>query len=103
MKRENKNMDKIDQFIEIYLQFDLKLHELQGVDQVLFDQIIQLLQEIDTDYREKDYIPKKLAEIFVDMFIAIDGSISYYDDEYKNEIYYVIDQLSYYARNICTN
>lgn len=96
-------MDKIDQFIKIWLDFSLKLHERQGIDQALFDQMIQLLQEIDMEYREKDYIPKKLASIFVDMFIAIDGSISYYDDEYKNEIYYVIDQLSYYARNICTN
>ncbi len=98
-------MDKIDQFIQIWLDFSLKLHERKGVDEELFDKIIQLLQDIDIDieYREKDYIPKKLAEIFVDMFIAIDGSMSYYDDEYKDEIYFVIDQLSYYARNICTD
>lgn len=95
-------MDKIDQFIKIFLDFTLKLRERQGIDQALFDQMIQLLQEIDIEYRAKDHIPKKLAEIFVDMFIAIDGSTPYYDDEYQQEIYQMADQLSYYARNICT-
>ena len=96
-------MDKIDQFIQIWLDFSLKLHERQGMDEVLFAEMVQLLQDIDVEYQDKDYIPKKLAEIFVDMFIAIDGSASYYDDEYQQEIYQMADQLSYYARNICTN
>lgn len=96
-------MDKIDQFTQIWLDYSLKLHGRQGMDEVLFAEMIQLLQDIDIEYRAKDYIPKKLAEIFVDMFIAIDGSASYYDDEYQQEIYQMADQLSYYARNICTN
>lgn len=96
-------MDKIDQFIKIWLDFSLKLHERQGIDEVLFAEMIQLLQDIDVEYRAKDHIPKKLAEIFVDMFIAIDGSAFYYDDEYQQEIYQMVGQLSYYARNICTD
>ncbi|MDM1246192.1 hypothetical protein HX005_02115 [Acinetobacter sp. R933-2] len=96
-------MDKIDQFTQIWLDYSLKLHGRQGIDEVLFAEMIQLLKDIDAEYRAKDYIPKKLVEIFVDMFIAIDGSASYYDDEYQQEIYQMADQLSYYARNICTN
>ncbi|MDM1764216.1 MULTISPECIES: hypothetical protein [unclassified Acinetobacter] len=51
-------MDKIDQFIQIWLDFSLKLHERQGMDEVLFAEMIQLLKDIDAEYRAKDYIPK---------------------------------------------
>ncbi len=51
-------MDKIDQFTQIWLDYSLKLHGRQGMDEVLFAEMIQLLQDIDIEYRAKDYIPK---------------------------------------------
>lgn len=36
----------------IWLQFDLKLYQCEGIDHAFFDQMTHLLQEIDIEYRE---------------------------------------------------
>lgn len=93
-------MENVDLFIEKFLIFDLKIKEKEGVDYHLYDELLQLLHLISIDYKNEEFIPKKLADVFLDIWGALTSSSYLYDEETQNEINQIADNLCSEARNI---
>lgn len=93
-------MTNVDLFIKKFLEFDLKIREKEGIDDQLYDKLLQLLHLIAIDYANQDVIPKKLADIFLDMWGSLTSSAYLYDEEMQNEINQIADALCSKARDI---
>ena len=95
--------EEIDLFIEKWLDFSGKIRGKDGLDEDLYDDLVELLQSIQSKLIGKDLIPKSLAEIFVDIWGALTSSADMYDDDARQRIYEAADHLTGYARDICTS
>lgn len=96
----------IDTFIEKWLDFDLQIRERRGINEDLYDYLLELLEQLESEFEGRESIPKKLAEIFLDMWGAMISSADAqgaYDSDARSEIYQAADRLTFHARNICTN
>lgn len=93
-------MNNVDLFIEKFLIFDLKIREKEGVDYYIYNELLQLLHLISIDYRNEEVIPKKLADIFLDMWGALTSSAYLYDEYIQEEINQIADNLCHKARKI---
>ena len=98
-----KSDELIGKFIEKWLDFDLKIREKEGVDEDLYEDLVELLQEIQKELAGAPAIPKNLAEIFLDMWGAMTSCADRYDEDAKKRIYHAADRLTWLARNICTS
>lgn len=93
----------IETFIEKCVDFQLQIRQKDGFNEPLYNQLIELLQQIKPLLEGKDSIPKSLAEIFLDMWGAMTSCAEMYDSEVQQKIYVAADHLTYYAREICTS
>lgn len=93
-------MTNTDLFIEKFLQFDLQIREKAGIDYQLYDELLTLLYLMSIDYANQDVIPKKLADVFLDMWGALTSSANMYDETMQDEINHIADNLCNKARNI---
>ncbi|MEH6420457.1 hypothetical protein [Pseudomonas sp. CGJS7] len=91
----------IEAFIEKWLDFSLKVREKQGVDEALFEDLVELLEQIKSALEGEDRIPKKLADIFLDLWGALASCADGYDEPARDRIYTAADHLVFYAREIC--
>lgn len=92
----------IESFIEKWLEFDLQVRQKEGVNELLYEELVELLSEINASLEGKDLIPKNLAEIFVDMYGALTSCAELYEDEMQQRVYEVASLLCDKARDICT-
>lgn len=91
----------IETFIQKWLDFDIQLREKKGLNEALYEEMIQLLQAIKAQLDEQDAIPKNLAEIFIDMYGAITSSADLYTKDECSDIYEAASRLCDHAREIC--
>lgn len=99
-------MTNSEKFIEIWLDFSLKIYRKNGIDDDsldLFDKLLDSMEDLKEEFSKKSEIPKEVASIFIDMWAVMDSSATYYDEETQQEIYQMADQLCGYARDICHN
>jgi hypothetical protein len=92
----------IEEFIEKWLDFDVQIRQKQGVNELLYGELVELLSEINASLEGKDSIPKSLAEIFVDMYGALTSCAELYDKKMQKRVYEVASRLCDHARDICT-
>ncbi|WP_248917903.1 hypothetical protein [Pseudomonas entomophila] len=97
------NNDLIDVFVSKWLDFSLQIRERQGVNEELYQDLMDLLERIGLDLEGKDHIPKGLAEIFLDMWGAMTCCAELYDSRGSDRIYLAADHLAQQARVVCTN
>lgn len=95
--------DHINKFIETWLDFDLQLREKQGLNETLLKEQIELLNKIKLGLEGEANIPKKLAEIFLDMWGAMTSCAVMYEGDMPERITTAADHLAHYAREICTS
>jgi hypothetical protein len=101
---DDSTMDPlVSAFIAAWPDFDLQLREKRGLNERLLDDQIDLLKRIRLQLQGEGEIPKPLAEIFVDLWGAMTACASIYDGEMPEKITTAADQLTYYAREICTS
>lgn len=93
--------ERIDEFIENWLDFGLKLREKKGIDKVLLEKIMDSLKEIKKDYAESSSIPKELAGTFIDLYIVHFVTCDLYPEEHRSLIIAIGDQIVDLARDIC--
>lgn len=93
-------MTNTDLFIEKFLKFDLQIREKEGVNDQLYDELLTLLHLMSIEYAHQDVIPKKLADVFLDMWGALTSSAEMYDAGMRDEIHHIADNLCNKARNI---
>lgn len=93
----------IDEFIEKWLHFSAQIREKDGLNEAWYAELIGLLEQIKLGLEGGDEVPKKLAEIFVDLWGAMTSSADMYDSDMRRRIYEAADRLSYHARNICAS
>lgn len=92
----------LHEFENKYLEFNMKVCNLEGVDEELLNEILGLMEEIKIKYSKADCIPKPLAGLFID----ISESLVAYSDYYKHEaekqnVIESADMLAEKAREIC--
>lgn len=95
---------KIELFEKLLLSEEgllIKLRLGKGLDRVKYDSICYLLEELAAEWKGIDTIPKKAAELFVDLYPAMDAT-SY---QYKNDEAIIIkeaaDKLISLIRDCC--
>jgi len=93
----------IESLIEKWLDFSLEVREKKGVNESLYEELIELLCEIKAALDGKDAVPKALAEIFVDMYAAVANCAELYEDEMQQRVYEAASRLCDRARDICTD
>lgn len=92
----------IESFIEKWLEFSLQVRQKDGVNEMLYEELVELLSELSASFEGKDSIPKNLAEIFVDMYGALTSCAELYEDEMQQRVYVAASRLCDHARDICT-
>ncbi len=93
--------DAIKVFIEKWLDLDLQLREKRGLNEDLYEDLLELLKEIKDALQDSDSVPKALAEIFVDMYGAMTSSADLYPESERSDIYQGASLLCDTARDIC--
>ncbi|SDY48424.1 hypothetical protein SAMN04487939_102350 [Lysobacter sp. yr284] len=91
----------IDEFIEKWLDLSLKVREKQGLDEALHAQLIELLGRIESELAGQGQIPKRLADVFLDLWGALTSCADTYDEAARRTIYVAADHLVFHAREIC--
>ena len=94
---------QIEAFIEKWLDFQLQIRQKKGLNESLYEELIELLQRIKPLLEGKDSIPKNLADIFLDLWGAMTSCAEMYDSEMQQRIYVGAGHLTYYAREICAS
>ena len=94
--------DLVDRFIETWLAFDLQLREKQGLNEELLSVQIDLLVQMKQALEREPVIPKKLAEVFLDMWGAMTSSAAMYDAGTQQQITMAADHLTSHAREVCS-
>ena len=92
----------INEFENKYLEFNMKVCNIEGVDETLLDEILDLMEKIKIKYSKVDYIPKQLAGLFIDISESLVAYSNYYNnEEEKQNIIESADILAEKAREIC--
>lgn len=85
------------------LNFIQKVHDVEGVDQQLLNEILADFAQLTVILKNEDSIPKEIAMLLVDMVIVLHTDSMYYPEDYRSEIYLAADQLSTAAYELCSN
>lgn len=64
----------------------IKLRLGKGLDESKVKEICDSLSELIDELKNVDYIPKRLALIFVDLYSAVESTCSLYNEEEINKI-----------------
>lgn len=92
----------IDEFETLYIDFNMKICELEGVDEEQLEKLLDLLDKIQQEYALSDSIPKKLAGLLMDIHEIPMAYSDYYKTEAeKQNIFEAVDMLAQKAHNIC--
>ncbi|WP_282628347.1 hypothetical protein [Empedobacter sedimenti] len=98
------NRKKLTKKIETdLLNFIQKVHDVEGVDQQLLNEILADFAQLTVILKKEDSIPKEIAMILVDMVSVLFNDANYYPEDYRSEIYLSADQLSTAAYELCSN
>ena len=95
-------MDTINQFSKIMAEIELDVRFLSGLNEDKAARFKALLEQIVCEWADKDYIPKRLAELFLDFFPSLEASSFMYDDANRQIILEFADQMTDLMR-ICVN
>jgi hypothetical protein len=57
------------------------------------DEIIKILETLSNEWADKDYIPKKAAELFIDFYPAMESACGLYSDNESINIMDVADKI----------
>lgn len=80
----------------------MKVCNIEGVDEELLNEILDLMDKIKIKYSKKDNIPKHLAGLFIDISESLLAYSHYYDNEEERQnIIESADMLAEKAREIC--
>lgn len=71
----------------------IKLRLGEGLQKSKVQEICQVLTFLRDDWFEKDVIPKRAAELFVDFYAAMESSVGLYSEEKEKEIMDAADQI----------
>ncbi|ROU05445.1 hypothetical protein [Lysobacter enzymogenes] len=91
----------IDEFIEKWLELSLRVRQKDGLDEALHEELIELLGRIKAEWAGQERIPKRLADVFLDMWGALTSCADSYDEDARRTIYVAADHLVFHAREIC--
>lgn len=94
----------LNEFESKYLEFNMKVCNIEGVDEKLLNEILDLMDKINIEYSKANYIPKHLAGLFIDISESLVAYSNYYhNEEEKQNIIESADMLAEKAREICFN
>ena len=98
-------MDSIDIFIDSYLDISFRAMTREGITDDDCDNLINSLSVVKGEYQDKDCIPKKLVNVFIDMLLYLWHCLEqqeniYNNIEQANKLKYLVNQLQYIAASI---
>lgn len=95
-------METIKEFCEIMDEIMLDLRFLRGLDNEKVCKFRKILNEIIDEWKDEQYIPKILCNLFIDFYPAAEASAYLYNESDKSEILQFADEMTELMR-ICVN
>ena len=77
-------MDSIDIFIDSYLDISFRAMTREGITDDDCDNLINSLSVVKGEYQDKDCIPKKLVNVFIDMLLYLWHCLEQQENIYNN-------------------
>ncbi|WP_066308949.1 hypothetical protein [Bacillus sp. FJAT-29814] len=89
----NNNLDLLE---ELLLGDDgllIKIRSADGLDKEKAEQIYKVLTDLALEWKDRDSIPKKAADLFIDIYPAMLNQSDYYSEEKAIEIMDCCDKM----------
>ncbi len=78
-------MDNIKEFCVIMEGIMLDLRFLRGLDEEKVIKFRDVLEKIIDEWKDKDYVPKLLCNLFIDFYPSVEASSYLYNNEEEKE------------------
>lgn len=90
---KNSKLEKLEELLlsEDGLLVSLRLGN--GLDQEKVENICCVLNELQVEWEDCDYIPKKAADIFIDFYPAMESSCGLYSEDESDKIIDSADKI----------
>lgn len=93
--------NKVDRLIDAWLEFDIHLLQGNGIDYKYLNEIKGLLVDLKFELANYLTVPKNLANLFLDIHVAISTSSERYPKEEQQTVVNVANELVGLAKDIC--
>nr|WP_294783663.1 hypothetical protein [uncultured Flavobacterium sp.] len=93
-------MDKYQLFIDAFLDFDETTRSNIGFDEDKFEKTCLLLRNLKPIIQANKTIPLNLADVFIDLYSAIESCAYRHDEKMKQKILHAADKLAAIARDV---
>lgn len=98
-----QSLQKLEQFYERNDNFFIKLRFLEGLDQESVREFMEILDEIDLEYKSEHVVDKRLALLLTTIDAVLRASADLYDDGLKLEILTLSDRICRKIEEIYSN
>ncbi len=96
-------MKKIDIFMENCFEFQDIVRSNKGFDEVKFEALCNSIKDLEVDFRKNNCVPLCVANIFIDLYSAIESCAYRHDEEMKEKILLAADKIACIARDITSD
>jgi len=93
-------MDNCQAFIEAFLDFDETTRSNEGFNEEKFKKVCNLLLDLKPQFQRNKSVPVDVANVFVDLYSAVESSAHRHNEEMKQKILYAADELAAIARDV---
>lgn len=87
-------MESINAFCKVMEEITIDIRFLRGLNEDKVLQFKDLLNQLIYEWSDKDYVPKHLAQLFIDFYPSIEALAFMYNDEEKQKILEFADQMT---------
>ena len=92
----------VQDFVNNWLNFYMDINKKKGINEINLDKLENSLILLKNEYANKDYIPKEIGNIFIDLYSSLESLSDLYSDNEKKEIIEIADYLATLARDVCS-
>lgn len=87
-------METIREFRDIMEEVMNDLRFLKGLDGEKVCKFRNLLTKIIEEWKDEEYVPKFLCNLFIDFYPCAEASACMYEESVRNEIMYFADEMA---------
>lgn len=97
------NQFTVEKIVDDLINLTTNLRTGNGLDTDLASEIASELHNYAEQNSDKDYVPKAMAEVFLDTFPSIESFASYYDETVAKNIRQVSDMIGAAIREVLSS
>lgn len=92
--------DDVRCFIDAYLEFADTARSNIGYDESQFKLVCESLRALKPKFQETGYVPNEVANVFIDLFGALESASHRHNEELAQKLRYAADELAGIAREV---